>query len=343
MSIYRTAILYSPLFFDTKKKATLLKNYVNFTHRFSDNLSTNLGVYHQVFTLNNAQVIEPRWNIKYRLKPNQSVSFGAGLHSQTQPLEVYFYQTNNAAGQQELTNKDLDFVKSTHSVLAYDINFSKYLRLKAELYGQYIYNAAVEKTPSSFSMLNAGADFYFPDKTNLVNNGKGYNRGIELTLERFLNKGFYYLVTGSLFESKYKGSDNVWRNTVFNSNFAMNVLGGKEFKVSQKASLGIDTKVTIAGGQRYTPFDITASAALGYVIFKEDRAYSLQNDPYLRWDVKFSYIRNGRKATQKWYIDFQNLTARENIYIRTFNPQTGKSGEINQIGFFPNINYSITF
>ena len=72
----------------------------------------------------------------------------------------------------ELTNKDLGFVHSVHTVLGYDINFSRYLRLKTEAYGQYIYDAAVEQEPSSFIMLNAGADFGFPDKTNLVNEGK---------------------------------------------------------------------------------------------------------------------------------------------------------------------------
>ncbi|WP_276501305.1 TonB-dependent receptor [Terrimonas pollutisoli] len=330
-------------FFDSRKNAMLAKSFINFTHRFSDKLSSNLGVYHQLFTLNNTQSIEPRWNLKYQLRPNQSFSIGAGLHSQTQPLEVYFYETKNNNGQIELTNKDLDFVKSLHGVLGYDINFSKHLRLKAEIYGQYIYNAAVEKESSSFSMLNAGADFYFPDKTNLVNEGKGYNYGVELTLERFLDKGFYYLITTSVFESKYKGSDAIWHSTVFNSNFVMNLLAGKEFRLNQKASFGVDTKLAYTGGQRYTPFDLAASQSAGYIVFRENEAYSLQNDSYLRLDLKLSFNRNGKRTTQKWYIDLQNLTNRDNIYMRTLNPKDGTIGMINQIGFFPNINYQLTF
>jgi hypothetical protein len=186
--------------FYTRKNAALLKGFVNFAHRFQIN-STNIGLYQQLFTLNNSYSIEPRWNLKYQFRYNQSFSIGAGLHSQTQPLEVYFYETKRSDGTTELTNKDLDFVKSVHGVLGYDISFSKHLRLKAEAYGQYIYNAAVQKEASSFSMLNAGADFYFPDKTNLVNGGNGYNYGLELTLERFLHRGFYYLITVTLFES----------------------------------------------------------------------------------------------------------------------------------------------
>jgi hypothetical protein len=330
-------------FVNSNQTATLLRYFINLGHRFSDKLSSNLGLYYQYFTFNNTQSIEPRWNIKYQFKQNQSISFGAGLHSQMQPLEVYFYQTKNSAGTTILTNKYLDFVKSTHGVIGYDINFSKQFRLKSEIYAQYIYNAAVERTASSFSMLNSGSSFGFPDKTNLINDGKGYNYGIELTLERFLQDGFYFLFTTSVFQSKYKGSDEIWRNTAFNSNFVVNTLGGKEFKLNSKTTFGIDTKLTVTGGTRYTPFDISASKNAGYVIYKENEAYSMQHNTYIRWDLKFSYTRNLRKVTQKWYVDLQNLTGRENIYITTLNPKTGIVSNVNQIGFFPNINYQITF
>lgn len=329
--------------FNTKERAVLMKAFANFNHRFTDRLSTNLGLYYQQFTFNQTSSIEPRWNIKYQLRPNQSVSFGAGLHSQTQPLEVYMYESKNSAGQTVRTNENLDLVKSLHTVLGYDINFSRQLRFKTELYAQYIYNAAVESQPSSFSMLNAGADFYFPDKTGLLNRGKGYNYGVEMTLERFLHRGFYYLVTVSVFTSQYKGSDDIWRNTAFNSSYVNNILAGKEFQLTRKSSFSLDTKIVLSGGQRYTPFNIPASQSAGYVVFKEEEAYSLRNNAYWRWDLKFSYTRNGKKATQKWFIDFQNLTNRKNIYVRTLNPKTGRISEIDQIGFFPNFNYMVTF
>lgn len=328
---------------NTDATAVLLKAFSNFSHRFTDRFSSNIGIYYQRLIFNNSSSIEPRLNVKYQVRPNQSLVAGAGLHSQTQPLDVYFYQTKNSNGTVLYTNKELDFVKSAHAVIGYDINLSKYFRLKTELYGQYIYNAAVERSASSFSMLNAGSSFGFPDKTNLVNNGKGYNYGIELTAERFLHKGLYYLLTVSVFDSKYRGSDNTWRNTAFNSGYVVNALGGKEFKLNSKTSFGIDTKFTITGGQRYTPFDIAASKALGYVVYREQEAFGRQQDTYLRWDLKFSYVRNLKKLTQKWYVDLQNLTGRENMYIQTLNPKTGVVSRINQMGFFPNINYQVTF
>ena len=97
---------------NTNETALLLKAFTNYNHRFTDKLSTNIGLYYQNLTVNNTGSIEPRWNLKYQFLPNQSLSFGAGLHSQTQPLEVYFYQTKNNSGAISYTNKELDFVKA---------------------------------------------------------------------------------------------------------------------------------------------------------------------------------------------------------------------------------------
>jgi len=55
---------------DANETATLLRGYTNLGHRFTDKLSTNIGLYAQNFTVNNSVSIEPRWNIKYQLKPN---------------------------------------------------------------------------------------------------------------------------------------------------------------------------------------------------------------------------------------------------------------------------------
>lgn len=327
----------------TSKTTSLVKAFVNYAHRFSNIVSSNIGVYAQRLSLNGSWSIEPRWNLRYQFTSNQSLSFGAGLHSQMQPLEVYFYQTPDATGQMQLTNKNLDFVRSIHTVAGYDISLPNHIRIKTEVYGQFLFHAAIDNFSSSFSMLNYGADFGFPTNTNLVNKGKGYNYGLEITVEKFLYHGFYYLFTGSLFQSRYKGSDQVWRNTAFDSKAVANFLAGKEFRISNRSSFGLDTKLTVAGGQPYTPFDVSASQSAGYVIYKTNEAYSVYNNTYLRWDLKLSYTSNGRKATQKWYIDFQNMTNRKNIYIRTLNPSTGQIGEVYQMGFFPNINYQVTF
>ena len=196
-------------------------------------------------------------------------------------------------------------------------------------------------------MLNAGADYGFPEEHFLVNEGTGKNYGAELTVEKFFSRGYYVLVTGSVFDSKYEGSDGVERNTAFNNKYTMNFLAGKEVKIGKdkRNALTFDTKFTAAGGRYYTPIDLAASIAEGKQVFQEEMAYSERIDPYLRWDVKLGYRLNSkkRKLSQQFFLDFQNVTNHENVFTYRFNREKGEVQQVNQIGFFPDVLWRVQF
>lgn len=323
---------------NTKESAGFVKGWANWQHRFSNTLVANAGVYTQHFALNGTSNVEPRFSLRYAFSPGHALSLGGGLHSQLQPLEIYFYETEG-----QRTNKNLTATRAWHAVLGYDVQLAEKLRLKAETYYQHLFDAAVERLPTSFSLLTAGEGFGFPNEANLVNAGLGRNYGVELTLEKYLHKGFYFLFTQSLFSSKYRGSDHIWRNTPFNSQYVTNVLAGKEWTLKPGFNIGVDSKLSYAGGQWYTPFDVPATVAAKYAVYQEENAFSERNDAYFRWDLKFSFTWELGKTTQKFFIDLQNLTGRENIYTRRINTETGNISRVNQIGLFPNVNYQFTF
>ncbi len=329
---------------DSKGKTSMTQAYASWQHRFNDKLTLNTGINYQYLNLNGSQSLEPRLGINY--KANSSTTFGAGYgqHSQMQPLETYFYEDYNSQGQVVQNNKNLDFVKSQHYVLSMDKVLGSNKRLKIEAYYQNIDNAAVDRQSSSFSMLNEGADFAISYKTDLVNQGVGTNYGVELTLEKFFSKGYYYLLTTSLFDSKYKGSDGVERNTTFNGGYVGNLLAGKEWKLGNKnKTLNIDWKLTVAGGRYYTPIDFEASEAAGKEILKEHLAYSEQLSDYFRTDIKISYRVNKKKVTHEFSLDIQNLTNAQNEFLRSYNPRTNAVDTEYQIGFFPIPQYRIIF
>jgi hypothetical protein len=107
------------------------------------------------------------------------------MHSQMQPIDVYFYRTRNTDGSYSMTNEKLGFTRSQHFVLGYDVLPVKDWRIKTEVYYQILTNVPVTQVPSSYSMLNAGASFFPNNKDNLVNKGTGTNYGAELTVEKF--------------------------------------------------------------------------------------------------------------------------------------------------------------
>ncbi|MDX1942976.1 MAG: TonB-dependent receptor [Saprospiraceae bacterium] len=326
---------------------TLLEAYSQGQYKMNENWTLHAGVHAQYLDINETFAIEPRLALNWQFLPNQSLSLGYGLHHQMQPLPVFFFEQEISPGIFERTNKDLDFVRSNHFVLGYDVKWNSDWRTKIETYYQAIDNAAVESVPSSFSLLNAGADFVFPERGSLVSEGTASNYGVELTVEKFFNKGYYGLLTASLFDSKYKGSDGTERNTAFNNGYVFNFLAGKEFKIGKdkRNALSFDTKLTTAGGRYYTPVDLEASKVAGEEVLQEDLAFSERNTPYFRWDVKFGYTINSKtkKFSQQFFLDLQNVTNNENIFQRRYNDLTNEVNNVYQSGFFPDLLYRIQF
>ncbi len=155
------------------------------------------------------------------------------------------------------------------------------------------------------------------------------------------------MVTVSLFDSKYKGSDGVERSTAFNGRYVANALAGKEFQLGStgRRFLTLDSKVTFAGGRPYTPVNLEASRAAGREILYDDLAFSENLDDYFRWDVKLGIRLNSakRKLSQTFFLDFQNVTNNENIFAMQYNEVKGNVGRVNQIGFFPDVLYRVEF
>lgn len=327
---------------------SILQPFAQVRHKFNKKWSTSIGVHGFHHGLSNQFVLEPRASLVWNFKPSQKITLGYGLHSQAQPLSILLAESTDNIIQQTQSNIDLEFTKSQHFVLGYDNAFAKNWRTKVELYRQVITNVPVDPFLSSFSLINLGGDFGFErGKVNLINEGTGYNQGVEITIEKFFSKGYHGLFTASIFDSKYKGSDGIERNSAFNNRYVLNLLAGKEWKIGKDKQHAIlfDTKVTTAGGRYYTPVDLEASIEAGYEIRQDEFAYSEQYQSYFRWDLKLGIKLNSkkRKFSQQLFLDFQNVTNRQNIFSREYNRSNNQVNERFQSGFFPDFLYRIQF
>jgi hypothetical protein len=316
---------------------------VQATIRLNDNLSIFPGVHMMYYDLDKEFALEPRLGLNWQFSASQKLSLGYGRHSRTQSLSTYFLGTYLDDGSLIETNTELGMTHSDQLVLGYDLAINEHTRLKAETYYQSLFDVPVEMRSSSFSMLNTGAGWGVGATDSLQNTGTGRNYGLEFTLERFFNKNFYYLTTVSLFESKYKGSDGVERNTVFNGNYVVNALFGREFKINDKSTFNIDLKATYAGGKRYTPILLADSQLEGKAVYDESKAYSEQFDPFFKTDIKFTYRLNMKKISQEWVFYIENVTNHENVLMQSYSRSKGEVTNVNQLGFFPMVQYRLHF
>ena len=321
----------------------LYQAYAQFKHKFTNYIDLYSGIHFQFLDLNNSFAIEPRLGFNWTLNARNSFKMGYGLHSQTQLRVIYFTQTRMSDGSYIYTNKDLDFTKSHQFVMGYDHSFSNNLRLKLETYYQYLFDVPVSKNQPQYSVLNYGAEYFIEREDYLTNEGTGENYGIELTLERFLYKNFYFLITSSLYESMYKSTDGIKRNTAFNGNFAINVLGGYEIPLRKYNAFIIGLRTTYAGGRPYVTYNVQETIAQRQEVLDWDNAYKIRQDDYFRINLRLGIKRNKPKYNVEISMDLQYRTNYTSVYEHRIDPLTGEIYHNYEMALYPMANYRIQF
>ncbi len=325
----------------------LIQPYAQFKYKANNKLTLTGGLTSLIFTLSKNAVspVEPRLGLSYVLDNVSKVNFAVGLHSQNFASYLYYYDKNTDYNQTlHPYNKDLGLMKSLHAVLGYSRSLGKIARLKVEAYYQYLYDLPVTKQPSAYSLINSGSGFsrFFPD--TLANTGIGRNYGIDFTLEKGFSHGYFFLLTGSLFDAKYRGSDGIWRNSAFNGRYALNVAGGKEFKFGKHQSLNISARTVWSGGQRYGLIDHAASVREQDIVYKDEKLNEFKFKDYFRVDMKVNYKINTYKLTHEIGIDFNNLLNIKNVLRYSYVPcKPNPIVEENQLGFLPIFYYRLDF
>ncbi len=325
-----------------KSSATTIQSYANWQLKITDKLSFNAGIHYLKLFYNNTQNLEPRFSAKWDVHPKHSVAAGFGMHSQLQGWGVYFTEQKDENGNVSMPNKNLDLTKAAHYVVSYSYALSKYLRLKTEVYYQQLFNVPVStsdtNTISTLNILNT----YINDP--LVNEGKGRNYGLEISVEKYLDQHYYFMWSNAIYQSKYTASDGIERNTRFNGNFISNIVAGKEFIFAEgKRTLGLNFRILYTGGNRYTPIDEAQSKVVGYTVSLDQEAFSLQNPAYFRTDIRISMKWNRKNLTSTLSLDLQNATNRQNIYSRYFDITKGGLVTNYQTGIIPILNYKVEF
>lgn len=335
---------------DFKKGISTINNFVSWKHSFSEDISFVVGVHNTNVLFNSKSTLEPRIAFNWKINSTSSVHLGYGKHSSMESVHNYFTKLELADGNTIQPNKNLDLLKADHYVLGFEKRFAENLVAKVEAYYQYLYNLPVENNDTSYySTINEGIDYRY---VALVNKGIGKNYGIELTLERFFNGNYYFLANGSIFDSKYKALEGVWRNTQYNGNYMINVLCGKEFKKlgkKQNKTLALNAKAFFSGGKRYIPLlrDAQGNVSVDpandrYWDYKN--AYNKRLDNIFQLNMSVSYKINIANATHEIFLDLLNLTDNQSRIFEYYDAtQPSKIGYVKQFTFLPNLMYRVYF
>lgn len=321
--------------------------FIQHKAELNSQLTLNTGLHANYFNLSNSWTVEPRLGLNWQLSADQVLSFGTGLYSRLEPLSYYFAKSGGVSGPVQPV-KALRPTKSAQAVMGYEKLFGGNFKFKTEVYYQHLYDVPVSIDPEvNFSLLNVSDNSAITSSSyrELVNKGTGKNYGIELSVEKSLSKGYYFIATSSLFDSKFKALSGREFNTAFNTRYVGNLLAGKEWIAGRKRNniFGLNAKLIYAGGRRYSPILAEESFRLDEEVVDQDRINTLTADPYIRVDFSSSYRINSKKLSHLIILDIQNLLNRENTMGMYYNSSKRIIEPQKWSGIIPTINYRIEF
>jgi hypothetical protein len=309
-------------------------------YRPTEKLTVQAGLHSQFLFLNSSKSLEPRASLRYQMNHKHSWVVGYGLHSQSQGWGIYFAQQQNAQGQIEMPNRNLGFSKAHHFVVSHQYSIRTNLRLKTELYYQSLFNIPISiYDTSSFSVINMENDYV---RDPLQNKGRGENYGLEVSLEKYLSKQLYYMISTSWYSATYTAADKRRYSSRFNGGQIINLVVGKEFTSrNQRRTFGLNGKCVYAGGYRTTPVNLAESIKQVTTVPYPSLAFTEKLPAYYRMDIRISMKWNRKRLTSTLSLDLQNATNRLNVYNRFYDPKTQTVKTYYQVGIIPILNYKL--
>jgi hypothetical protein len=326
-------------FVNSKGNASVIQAHTQSSLYLTKRFLLRAGFHFSYFSLNGDFSPEPRIGGEWQINQKHIISFAYGKHSRLEPLNTYLMEVSSD-GEDGQFNKNLDVTKAHHFVLGYNWKFGDNTHLKLEPYYQVLYDVPVSPD-SSFSMINYKNDM-FPNII-LTNKGQGVNKGIDFTFEHFLTQGFYFLFTLSVFDSKYKGGDDIQRNTRYNRNFVVNALTGKEWIVRKNNLFSINTRISIMGGERYIPIHHAQSLISQYTVYDYTNAYRNRFPTNYYIDLSLNYKINRPKFSHSFIVQVKNILKQKEYIGHYYNYITT---EIETSGFsliLPYVSYKVEF
>lgn len=330
---------------DGRGNSVLLQPYMVVRAQVSPSVTLQGGLNGMYFDYTRSFILEPRAGAEFKLNKT-TLTLAYGMHSQILPFQTYEAVTTDSltgaiAGK---PNRSLKLWRAHHFALSVARPFAGNVRVKIEPYYQYLFDVPVSIHPwSTYSLINQDRNFF---ADSLSNAGTGYNTGVEVTVEKAFASGIFFLLSGSVYDSKYRmnnGGPAVDYNTKYNSGFNTALTFGKEWELGNGKRLEVGGKVLYSGGQRYTPYDTQASRDTGRPVYVYDQAYTQRVSDYFRVDTRIALRKNKAHSSWRLSLDIQNLTNHTNPQRPYFDRWTGNVAYQFNTSIIPVISYMVDF
>ena len=304
--------------------------YIQYSNLLFDRLRVNVGLRLDYFNAINVKTyISPRVSLSYMFNDITSINFATGIYRQS-PSYIWLIADESNKG---LKNIRVDqYILGVDHRVRYDVIakvegfYKDYKDYPASLLRKYL---VLANTGAGF----AGAEDNFSSfgLEPLVSAGKGFSRGVEVSLQKKSSDIPHYgLFSLTYSESRFKALDGIERRGSYEQNWIINLSAGYIFNNKWEGSL----KFRFATGKPYTPYNSDGTQDIDkYNSSRIVANHSLD----LRVDRKWDFGGYNLIA----YLDVQNIYNRKNTSFVRWDKRERKVDMTSSIGILPSIGVSL--
>jgi len=218
-------------------------------------------------------------------------------------------------------------------VLGLNHMLSEFAKLSVELYHKQYADLPID--PQQPSLFLVDELFYrygfYTQHESLNSDGVAQSTGVEVVLQKRLARNVYGLLSASYSRARYRGSDSVWHNRVFDNRLILGAEGG--YKPSSKWELS--ARWIFAGGVPYTPFDVARSIELNRAVLDENRVNRERLSNYHSLNVRVDRRIHFSGSNLIVYLSVWNAYNRKNVAAYYWNELERSPGLIYQWSALP--------
>jgi len=272
------------------------------------NFSLSAGLRLDSMPFSKRSHLSPRLSFIWNLSDRLSVNGAYGLFFQQMPLFLI---------QQDPANVDLKDSRARHFVLGFKYLLSRDTQLTLEAYDKQYRDFPMSTTYPYFFVIDNvnGDEDRFGKFGRLVDEGKAYARGVELTIQKKLSKNLYGLINLTYYRTRYRDLMGFDRNRLFDNRFILCLSGG--YKPNKHWELS--GRWVWSGNKAFTPVDEAQSIALHWPIMNLEDVMSGHLHDYqnlsLRIDRRFYF----KKTNLVVFVGAMNVFDHQNELYRNWD------------------------
>lgn len=253
------------------------------------------------------KTISPRLSAAYSLTQRWNINASVGTYFKIPVYTALGYKDKEG----DFINKDMDYTRSSHYVLGTEFLPNRSLRLTLESFYKKYDNYPVSES-TGVSLANQGTQYGSIGSERILTKGKGETYGVELFVQQKMTKNIFYVLSYSYVVSKFSGIDDILTASSWDNRHLFSATMG--YKLKNDWDIGL--KYRFAGGNPYTPFDMSASQQnymlLGQGIMDATQLNQNRLSNYNQLDFRIDKKYNFKKTALGVYLDIQNLLVQKN-------------------------------